>query len=136
MQMIRFYKDTWSKKITWKDRSLFGLMLLLITGYYFYSIIFRKYEILGDHLPELFGSIGLIFTIVFIRPIGNFLLKLWFCISGTFGQIVFFIIQFIVFYLILCPVYMVVNLTRKKNISKDSNWSADPNRNTNYKNPG
>jgi len=134
--MISFYRNIWSKKITWKDRVLFGTMLLLITGYYFYSLFFKKDELLSVHLTELFCLPALILVIVLVKPLGNFILKLWFCISGSFGQLMFFIIQFVVFYVALSPVYILLNLVKKKNRSEISNWSVNPPKNTNYKNPG
>lgn len=136
MQLINFYKKIWIKRINLKDRLLFGLMLTLISGFYFYTVIFRRHESVWDHLIELGVCTGSILLILVVKFIGNMVFKIWLSVSGTFGQVIFFIIQFVVFYLILSPVYILVNLAKKKNRSTHSNWSINPHRNTNYKNPG
>ncbi len=136
MMLIRFYKNIWNKSISRKDRILFGLMFLLLSGFYFYSLIITQKEPVINHLVELFSFGGFILLIVFIRQIGNFIIKTWLSISGSVGQIIFLIIQFIVFYVILSPVYMIINLMKVKKKPMNSNWSSNPHRNMNYKNPG
>ncbi len=136
MPLINFYNNIWKRRVSLKDRILFGLMFLLLFTLYFYTAILRNKHPWDLYLVEIISVVCLILFILAVKPFGSFVIRLWLCISGTIGRIVFFIVQLMLFYLILSPVYVLINLTKKKNNQKTSNWEMNPHKNTNYRSPG
>jgi hypothetical protein len=134
MQLIKGYKDLWNKKISLRDRLLFALVLLIVGSIYFWSNFIRKDIPFGNYQWYVLLTITIILLIACTPTPGGWIVKLWLMISSTIGKLVFAIILFLVYFLIISPLFILVNLFRKKDKS-GTGWK-EPMLNKDYLNMG
>lgn len=136
MQLISFFKNTWSRDIKVKERLYFSLVLMALSLLYFYTLYSKKAIVVSELQFEFYVLAGFLFSFVLLDFWGNFILRLWLTVSGLVGQTIFFILLVLVYYLVLSPIFIMVNLFRKKKINLSSNWTGNIYLNKDYQSMG
>ena len=136
MQLINFLKNIWSKNITIKDRLLFSLVLMGLSILFFYFMYFKNAIPFTEFQWEFYVLMAFLLSFVVIDFWGNFVIRIWLSISGFIGQIIFFVLLVLVYYLILSPIFLLVNLFRKKKTNINSNWTDKVYINKDYQSMG
>lgn len=136
MQPINFFKNIWSKDIKVKDRLYFSLVLMGFSLLYFYSLISKQKIAIVEFQMEFYVLAAFLFSFVLLDFWGNLILKLWLTVSGVIGQIIFFSLLVLVYYLILSPIFILVNLFKKKKDNAQSNWTSNIYINKDYQSMG
>lgn len=135
MQLIRGYKEIWKRKISFADRLLFATMLLIISGIYFFINFINKEIPFSEYKWSSLAIITLILLIICTNIPGSWFIKCWLMISSTIGKIIFGILLFLVYFLLISPIFILRNLFGKSQNKTASNWE-EPMINKDYLNMG
>lgn len=136
MQLISFLKNTWSKNIRVKDRFIFSLVLMAFSILFFYFRYLKNTIAFVEFQFEFYVLMGFLISFIIIDFWGNFIIRIWLTISGFIGQVIFFLLLVLVYYLILLPIFVWINLLKKKKISSISNWAHKVYINKDYQSMG
>jgi hypothetical protein len=135
MQQIKGFKDIWKKKIPFIDRLLFALMLMIISGIYLGVNFIQKQVPFSEYRWWLLGTIALILLIACTEIPGGWIVKCWLTISSLMGKFIFFVFLFLVYFLVISPLFMIRNFFKRSKIKIDTNWK-EPMVNKDYLNMG
>jgi uncharacterized membrane protein len=136
MMLIDFFRNTWSKKIRTKDRFFFSLVLLVVMVFYFQSRYIQHGVSYTEYRWQVVTVLGFLVSFVVVDFWGNYILRLWLTVSGLFGKMVFFLCMFLVYFIILSPVFIVARFFKKKESAVQSNWSQKIYINKDYQSMG
>jgi hypothetical protein len=136
MLLINHFKNTWVKPIKTNDRFQFSLVLLVLLLIYYYSRYIKHHIIFTEYEWEVYTLIGFLVSFVVIDFWGNYVVRLWLSISGIFGKIIFGILLILVYFIILSPLFFIINSFSSKPINKSSNWTTKIYVNKDYKSMG
>ncbi len=136
MQLINHFKNTWVKPIKTKDRFQFSLVLLVLLGIYYYTRYIKLHVNFIDYQWEVYTLIFFLVSFVVIDFWGNYIVRLWFAVSGVIGKIIFGTLLILVYFIILSPLFFVINSFSSKPINKATNWTTKIYINKDYKSMG
>ncbi|MBL0340098.1 MAG: hypothetical protein IPP71_03765 [Bacteroidetes bacterium] len=119
-----------------KDRFYFSLVVLLLAGWYCYTQYFKNAIPIAEYPVQLYMVPLVLLAIVLFKIPGNFVLHLWLVTATIIGQIVFSVFLFIMYFLLLSPLFMLIGYFTKKQVNPDSNWSSTKYINNDYQNMG
>jgi hypothetical protein len=136
MQLINHFKNTWMKPVKTKDRFQFSLVLLVLLVIYYYSRYIKHHIIFNEYQWEVYTLLIFLVSFVVIDFWGNYIVRLWLTISGTFGKLIFGLLLLLVYFLILSPLFLVVNAFSSKRIAKKTNWTNKVYLNKDYNSMG
>lgn len=81
-------------------------LLVIVTGFLVLYLVFQ-------HKAFLYVSLSVGLVSIFIKPVGNFIARLWFILGEVLGFIVSKIVLTLLFYLFVTPIAIVHNIFNK-----------------------
>jgi len=124
MQLIDDIKNIWKRDIKVKDRLSFSLVLTGLLAIYYYSRYTKLHVPFMEYQWEVYALISILVSFVLINFWGNFILRIWLTIAGIVGKIMNIIIFFVLYFVILTPIFIIRNQFLRKKKLTETNWTS------------
>jgi hypothetical protein len=100
------------------------LVLLVLLVIYYYSRYIKHHISFNEYQWEVYTILVFLVSFVLIDFWGNYIVRLWLTISGTIGKIIFGLLLILVYFLILTPLFFVINAFGSNRMTKSTNWTS------------
>jgi hypothetical protein len=134
--MINSIKERWNKPINRKERLVFSWILLFLYCICSYKVFFMPGFPFGYLHIILLSGLILIVSSFFFKRLGIQVYRSWATVRMLLFNLFFLMIEVLIYFLILTPVFLILDRFKNKTGKMNTNWSEKQYINQDYKKMG